>query len=324
MSSCLKSGLAPAIRSMIDYKVSLGYEESTYLPRSHSLDRYCTEHFPDETSLTREVVTGWLERHPGESIGYFHSRAGYARGLGKYLASMGIPAFILPEKFTSGRSCFLPYIFTDSELKALFHVIDVQGGKENSLQPFLLSTVFRLIYTCGLRPNEGRMLKRESVNLKTGEILITETKGHKERIAVMSDDMTELAASYARLRDAAYPDSPYFFPDRNGNSYSSPWMQNKFKAFFAAANPGVDPDMLPPVRIYDLRHRFASAALGRWLDNGENLFNRLPYLRAYMGHKELSATVYYIHLLPENLVKSAGIDWDSLRQMIPEVELWDE
>ena len=254
-------------------------------------------------------------------------KAGCPKGgvvLGKYLASMGIPAFILPEKFTSGRSCFLPYIFTDSELKALFHVIDVQGGKENSLQPFLLSTVFRLIYTCGLRPNEGRMLKRESVNLATGEILITETKGHKERIVVMSDDMTELAASYARLRDAAYPDSPYFFPDRNGNSYSSPWMQNKFKAFFAAANPGVDPDMLPPVRIYDLRHRFASAALGRWLDNGENLFNRLPYLRAYMGHKELSATVYYIHLLPENLVKSAGIDWDSLRQMIPEVELWDE
>ena len=41
MSICFKSGLAPAIRAMIDYKVSLGYEESTYLTRSHSLDRYC-------------------------------------------------------------------------------------------------------------------------------------------------------------------------------------------------------------------------------------------------------------------------------------------
>lgn len=324
MSICFKSGLAPAIRAMIDYKVSLGYEESTYLTRSHSLDRYCMEHFPAETALTREIVTGWLERKPEESIGYFHSRAGYARGLGKYLASIGIPAFILPEKFTSGRSCFLPYIFTDSELTSLFHVIDIQKGKEGSLQPFLLSTVFRLIYTCGLRPNEGRMLKRESVNLATGEILITETKRRKERIVVMSDDMMELAASYSRLRDAAYPDSPYFFPDRNGNPYSAQWMQNKFRAFFAAANPGTDLDMIPAVRIYDLRHRFASAALNRWLDCGENLFNRLPYLREYMGHKELSATVYYIHLLPENLVKSAGIDWNSLRQMMPEVELWDE
>lgn len=285
MSICLKSGLAPAIRAMIDYKAAIGYEESTYLPRSQSLDRYCMENFPDETALTKEIVTGWLERKPGESIGYFHSRAAYARGLGKYLASMGIPAFILPERFTSGRSCFLPYIFTDSELTSLFLVIDTQDGREGSLQPFLLSTVFRLIYTCGLRPNEGRMLKRESVNLATGEILITETKHRKERIVVMSDDMMELAASYSRMRGAAYPDSPYFFPDRNGNAYSAQWMQNKFRAFFAAANPGTDPDMLPAVRIYDLRHRFASAALNRWLDNGENLFNRLPYLRTYMGIK---------------------------------------
>ena len=54
--------IRPAIRSMIDYKVSLGYEESTYLPRSRSLDRYCMEHFPDETSLTREVVPSFGRR----------------------------------------------------------------------------------------------------------------------------------------------------------------------------------------------------------------------------------------------------------------------
>lgn len=142
--------------------------------------------------------------------------------------------------------------------------------------------------------------------------------------AFIIHDMKELAVSYARLRDAAYPDSPYFFPDKNGNVYSATWLQKRFKGFFESANPDVDSAMLPTVRVYDLRHRFASAILNRWLDNGENLFNRLPYLRTYMGHKDLSATVYYIHLLPENLIKSAGIDWQSLRQMMPEVELWDE
>ena len=30
-----------------------------------------------------------------------------------------------------------------------------------------------------------------------------------------------------------------------------------------------------------------------------------------MGHETFSETVHYIHLLPENLVKSAGIDWKS-------------
>jgi hypothetical protein len=46
----------------------------------------------------------------------------------------------------------------------------------------------------------------------------------------------------------------------------------------------------------------------------------LPYLRAYMGHEEFESTAYYIHLLPENLVRSAGINWEALNAILPEVE----
>jgi hypothetical protein len=45
----------------------------------------------------------------------------------------------------------------------------------------------------------------------------------------------------------------------------------------------------------------------------------LPYLRAYMGHDSLSETAYYIHILPENLVKTTAIDWDAFNSMLPEV-----
>lgn len=45
----------------------------------------------------------------------------------------------------------------------------------------------------------------------------------------------------------------------------------------------------------------------------------LPYLRAYMGHDRLDETAYYIHILPENLVKSSAIDWDAFNRMFPEV-----
>jgi len=48
----------------------------------------------------------------------------------------------------------------------------------------------------------------------------------------------------------------------------------------------------------------------------------LPYLQAYMGHETLAATAYYIHLLPEKLVKSSGIDWEALHELIPEVSVW--
>lgn len=37
----------------------------------------------------------------------------------------------------------------------------------------------------------------------------------------------------------------------------------------------------------------------------------LPYLSAYMGHSNFSDTAYYIHLMPENLLASAAVDWKS-------------
>lgn len=90
-------------------------------------------------------------------------------------------------------------IFIDDELSSLFKTIDKSKNSRNSFQGLVFSTIFRLIYTCGLRPREARLLKRTTINLNTGEILITQTKNHKERIVVMSDDMLSLAKNIHTL-----------------------------------------------------------------------------------------------------------------------------
>lgn len=49
----------------------------------------------------------------------------------------------------------------------------------------------------------------------------------------------------------------------------------------------------------------------------------MPYLSTYMGHSELDSTFYYIHLLPDRLLKSARIDWhqfDGIYGEVPENE----
>jgi integrase len=76
--------------------------------------------------------------------------------------------------------------------------------------------------------------------------------------------------------------------------------------------------------VYDLRHRFATAVLQQWLDEKKELTSRLPYLRAYMGHKELASTEYYIHLLPGRLAKSPGVEWDKMNRVVPRAELWEK
>ena len=71
-------------------------------------------------------------------------------------------------------------------------------------------------------------------------------------------------------------------------------------------------------RPYDLRHAFASRNIIRWIDSGRDVMELLPCLSAYMGHSELSSTLYYVHLIPERLRKSKGIDWDLLTRICGE------
>ena len=50
----------------------------------------------------------------------------------------------------------------------------------------------------------------------------------------------------------------------------------------------------------------------RWMDAGNDVMALLPALSAYVGHSELESTLYYVHLLPERLRSSPGVDWGSL------------
>jgi len=317
------SKLAPLFEGMIEYKLALGYALYSYEGILINLDRFCVQHFPNETVLTKEVVVKWMVKRPNENVRGPMARSHVIRQLGKYLNAVGIEAYILPDKYIGGKSAFSPYIFTDAELKGLFAAVDKMTRSPQAAKSIIshitIPVILRLIYTCGLRPNEGRELKCKNVNLNTGEILITGTKKHKERIVVMSDDMLNLCRSYSIKRSILAPHNEYFFPNPAGGMYSRNWLSYHFNACWEAANPDKAPASLPLVRVYDLRHRFASAIINRWLDEQKDLYAMLPYLRAYMGHANFNSTAYYIHLLPENLVKSAGVDWDRLYDIIPEV-----
>lgn len=313
-NSALKSDFC----SFIQFRESLSRNTRSTISHITNLDRYICENHPDETELSDTIVLGWLTPRSDENAATVNDRASFIRVLATYLCSIGRNAYVLPLHFSSSRRRPLPYLFTDNELGCLFHAIDT----DNSIPIFqgcILSTLLRLIYTCGLRPSEGLCILRENVNLSTGEIHLIRTKNHKDRIVVMSDDMLKLANRYARIRDAAYPDSDYFFPAPSGKHYSSSWLADKFRGYFLKVHSEDDPQEIPRARVYDLRHLFASQCLIRWLDADIDLNVMLPYLRTFMGHKTMEETEYYIHILPESLTASKAIDFDAMALIIPEV-----
>ena len=322
MITTFSSGIAQDIDAMLDYREALGYSRKTQSSHLKSIDRFCAAIYPDASTLTKEIVLGWLE----EQHSNIAPKAAAVRLLGNYMRAIGKDAYVLYDGYVTRSSKRSAYVFTDKELAALFCAVD--KTRATNKEPFLheiAPVLYRLIYTCGLRPNEGRELKCENINLMNGEILITNTKWKKERLVVMSNDMLTLCQRYDKRREIFGRGSEYFFPaHESGGPLGQYQIGCYLRDAWKRANPKVDASKLPAIRVYDLRHRFASACIIRWLDSGKPIKSKLAYLRAYMGHNSLSDTAYYIHLLPENLVKSAGIDWAAFDELIPEVVVWQK
>ena len=229
MNQVFQSAFAEDLAHMIDLKVSLGFSEQTYLTRAKQFDTFCFQHFPEVSELTEAIAFTWIKAGYEQMSKIIHTRVSFLRTFGKYLKSVGKTAYLISEQFTTGRTVFVPYIFDDEELTALFIAIDSFKSKDDTFCPILLSAYFRLTYTCGLRPAEGRLLKRNEVDLNSGELRIVNSKYHKSRNIVMSGDMRMLARKYAVLRDMKFPNSVYFFPSPTGDAYSARWIQGKFR-----------------------------------------------------------------------------------------------
>jgi integrase len=319
MTTEFASGFAEKLEAMLIFRDARGYKRETNLRLLMRFDKYCVKHFPGVSELTSEIVHSWLVGETSTIHGRI-STASAIRQFGKYLNAVGEEAYILPDKYAPNRTAFVPYMFTDAELTALFREVDRLPPDKH--EPFLTEiapVLFRLTYTCGLRPSEGRELLTENINLNTGEIIIKNTKRNKERIVVMSDDMLMMCRHYDVRRHIFGNGSSFFFPANDGNAFRNVKILAAFNKAWTTATCTPQNPVPRSIRVYDLRHRFASACLNRWLDEGQDLMVMLPYLRAYMGHDNLSETAYYIHILPENLVKSAAINWDVFNAMFSEV-----
>lgn len=70
---------------------------------------------------------------------------------------------------------------------------------------------------------------------------------------------------------------------------------------------GVGVGAVHPPRIHDLRHTFAIRALLGWHRDDADVQARLPWLAAYLGHREPRYTYHYLSAAPELLGHAARL-----------------
>ena len=305
------------VDEMMEYRTSMGYSLQPMKWYLLDFSRYLKSCFPEKTQITEEMVIKWCEKRETEQNVSYRSRISALKQFTLFLHAKGACDFILSTDFLPRVERYTPYIFTDDELIAIFNLADSRLKNNPSGQKeLIISVIFKLIYFCGLRPNEGRELLISDVDISRGTLFIQRNKAHKERLIPMADDVAEMISRYIEKLLLLKPDATYLFPSPRGKCYAHKWLRTEFVSLWSEVK---GTDNIPRVRVYDLRHRWATATMIKFLNDGEDLIDVLPYMSAYMGHQNFEDTAYYIHLLPEKLLKSKMIDWEKLSSLIPEV-----
>ena len=107
---------------------------------------------------------------------------------------------------------YVPHIYTDRELAALFAQTDrCHYCPEVPFRHLVMPVLFRTIYACGLRCSEARLLRVDDVDIDAGVLQIRDAKGGKDRQLPVSEPLRERLAGYhAKL--AGQPGWEWFFP----------------------------------------------------------------------------------------------------------------
>lgn len=315
----MTSNFSERINAFISYKKALGYTYGESARIMFKFDIFCREHFPEKYNLDRKLGLLWLEKRPTENEGGHRNRIMVIREFAKYLKSVGEDAYLIPISMTGKPKRYIPHIFMDHELKMFFYGADHFLPHEKSPARHLVISVFyRLIYCCGLRPSEARLLLVENIDFDKGIIKIVESKGHKDRLVPVSEDLCLLLYRYNKKVSEIYPNRNVFFPRYDGNGvYSKMWTEKMFWRCFEIS--GITEFEGARPRVYDFRHTFATNCIMRWAREGKNVDAMLPYLSSYMGHVQPDDTEYYFHIVPELYEKTAKIDVASFETLLPEV-----
>lgn len=298
------TGLENSFEQMMHFREAVGYATATYRSSVPPFISFCGDRYPEAVYITQEMVDAWLSVYPYSS----NTKAVFIsliREYTKFLCFLGRDDFIPDDDYSTKRLPYHPFLFSDHELNTFFRSIDSYTGstcRKRYLPEMVLPMYSRMLYCCGMRPQEPPAILRRDIDLNTGDVYIRQSKRHKDRHIIISEDMRVLCSRYDELAG----ERDWFFQIWDGSPYTTKWYYNCFIRCWELS--GLSGSGVP--RPYDLRHAFSSRTLMHWINNGRDVMELLPYLSAYLGHSELTSTLYYIHLLPDKLRKSSNIDWE--------------
>jgi integrase len=309
--------LKEEMSDFIRLKRSVGNKYEAEVGVLKRFDRYLTRYSPAITGLPKESVTNWCTKQPHEKPANRSSRASVIRQFAKYLDSIGQTAYVLPENSYPSGCQYVPHIYTHNELVRFFAQTDkCHFCSQCPSRHLVMPIFFRLLFECGLRCSEARLLVVGDVDLEKGCLTIRESKNRNSRLVMVSASMLKHLRNYADVVHPFPEQDAFFFPAAKGRPMTLGNVYKNFRRFLWQA--GISHTGDGP-RVHDFRHTFAVYRLKAWSEQGKDLMAMLPVLKTYMGHDSFNETAYYLRMtadvFPDILMRLEGTFGDLIPSM---------
>ncbi len=311
--------LAGAIAELVAEKRALGYKyvsEERALARFHA---FSASEFPGLGAVTQASVQAWIAAARGRAVkpATLQSLVAPVRELARWFHRRGVDAYVLPAGVLEKPARYVPHIYTDQELAALFAQTDrCRYCSEVPFRHLVMPVLFRTIYACGLRCSEARLLRVADLDIDAGMLQIRDAKGGKDRQLPVSGPLRERLVDYHATL-AGQPGWEWFFPGATlGVPLTLMNVNHNFRRFLWQARIPHGGRGHGP-RVHDLRHTAAVNNLRAWFARGENVDALLPVLQAYLGHSSIGDTAYYLHLTAESYPDITARVQQTLGDIVP-------
>lgn len=294
------SALATSFQQHVAEKRAFGCRYHAAAQYLQQFDRYLAEQAVTYPNLSRTLLEGWLAKRPNESPGTQALRHTAVRQFCLFLERHGATPDV-PTGHVLARKdhSFVPYIFSQDEIRALLTVLDTLTPHPRSPQRALVvPLVFRLLYGCGLRVSEALHLRVGDVDCARNLLTIRETKFLKDRLVPMAPSLTARMQRYAAALPPHQAADSWFFPAPDGGAWCQRVFADRLRwALQQCAIPYLGQHRGP--RLHDFRHTMACHRLAYWLREGMAVDLALPILSTYLGHESVYRTQRYLHLFPQ-------------------------
>jgi integrase len=303
MSAQFKSRWAVQLTAFVRFKNAMGFPYKRSIATLQNFDRFAASLGWKRSQDMAALTHAWLSHSRPRKPVTVTNELGVLRQFCRFRQRYEPRAFVPDRTWApqSAESLFAPYIFTDKEIRRILATTARVNASPRSRRCYRL--LILVLYCTGLRIGEALSLRRCDFDPKRACFHVGPSKGRVRWVPFHQD----LARELRHWLKHDCPDScaeSYLFASDNGLQRRVKNVSHNLRVLFRRCRLKATSGRTGP-RCHDLRHTMAVHRLQRWYREGRDPQQLLPWLSAYLGHRNLLGTELYLHATPELLATAS-------------------